>query len=77
MVTIVIIIGLLLAFVTGFFCAIKAVNLGLRWQIQTENKQEPIFNTPTLVPKPTVNTADIAKYSKDQMNEWMFGKDGG
>ena len=79
MVTIVIIIGLLLAFITGFFCAIKSVQLGLRWQIQAERKQEPVVNSPIA---PIVNAVqqakaeEINKYAKEQAQEWLFGKEG-
>lgn len=44
--TIILIIGLLLAFVTGFFTAIKAVQLGLKWQLQTAEKKEPELKSP-------------------------------
>lgn len=44
--TIILIIGLLLAFVTGFFSAIKAVNLGLKWQMQTKEGKEPELRSP-------------------------------
>jgi hypothetical protein len=43
---IVLIIGLLLAFVTGFFVALKSMQIGLRWNIQIANKQEPELHSP-------------------------------
>lgn len=43
---IVLVISLLLAFVTGFYCAVKSIHLGLKWQIQTAEKKEPELKTP-------------------------------
>ena len=77
MITITIIVGLLLAFVTGFFCATKAFQLNLRWQLQADNKQVPTLDSPI---QPIINTMhqakadELSKYSKDQMREWMHGE---
>jgi hypothetical protein len=79
MVTISVIIGVLLAFVTGFFCAVKSVQIGLRWQLQTENKQEPTITTPVSVVVDSVRQAkvdELNKYSVEQMREWMHGEQG-
>ena len=77
MVTIAIITGLLLSFVIGFFCATKAIQIGLRWQLQTNSNQQPTFDSPikTIVDSKQQEKADeITKYSKDQMREWMHGE---
>ena len=44
--TIILTIGLLLAFVTGFFTAIKAVSLGLKWQMQAKEGIQPELKSP-------------------------------
>ena len=74
--TTIIIIGLLLAFVTGFFCAIKALHIGLTWKIQTENKQEPILKNPIVEIIDTKKQANLEKYSKEKISEWMYGAGG-
>lgn len=74
---IIVVIGLLLAFVTGFFCATKAIQIGLRWRLQTDSKQSPTLDSPI---QPIINTIhqskadELSKYSKDQMKEWMYGE---
>lgn len=70
----VIYVFILLAFIIGFFCAIKAVQIGLRWQIQTNAKQEPVLNNP-IVDTITQNKAEKAnQYTKELINEWLYGK---
>ena len=77
MVTSIMIAGLLLAFVTGFFCAIKSVQVGLRWQMQAANKQEPVLNSVIAPITDVINQTKVDeanKYSKQQMYEWMHGE---
>lgn len=64
------IIAVLLAFVVGFFVAIKAVQLGLRWQVQIAHKQEPSINSPI----PPKQTKDASTYTKAQIDEWLNGE---
>ena len=75
--TIILIIGLLLAFVTGFFVALKSMQIGLRWNIQTTNKQEPELHSPIAPIVETIQQSKVDKankYSTEQVNEWMFGE---
>jgi hypothetical protein len=39
-------ISLLVSFLAGFLVAIKSVQLGLKWQIQTADKKEPELRGP-------------------------------
>lgn len=70
-------ISLLIAFLAGFFTAIKAVQLGLKWQIQTAEKKEPELHSPI---QPIVEavqqrkTDEINQYAKEQIQEWLFGE---
>ncbi len=67
------ILGLLLAFMAGFFCAIKSVQLGLRWQIQTEQKQEPVLSNPITEVIENKQVEDANKATAQLMDEWMNG----
>ena len=67
------IIGLLLAFLAGFFCAIKSVQLGLRWQIQTEQKQEPVLSNPITEVIENKQVEDANKATAQLVDEWLNG----
>lgn len=67
------------AFISGFFVAIKSVQLGLKWQMQTANKQEPKLHNPidTVVNAVQQKQTDkVNKYTEEQVNEWMYGAGG-
>lgn len=70
-------IGLIVAFITGFIVALVCVRVGLKWNMQMANKQEPTLNVNPIAPiveAVAQNKADKAnKYSTEQLNEWMFG----
>jgi hypothetical protein len=74
---ILLIIGLLIAYLAGFFTCLKAVQMGLRWQIQTAEKKEPELHSPI---QPIVETIqqkkadEINQYAKEQIQEWLFGE---
>jgi len=71
--TIIITLSLLAAFISGFFCAVKAIHLGLRWNIQVTNKQEPELKSPIsqVVESAQQSKVDKAnKYSKEQLEEY-------
>jgi hypothetical protein len=62
------------AIVTGFL-TFKAVQLGLRWQIETKQEQMPTMETPK-IPNPIAGFAE-ARQEKEQasiFNEWMNGE---
>jgi hypothetical protein len=70
-------ISLLIAYLAGFFTCLKAVQMGLRWQIQTSEKKEPELKGPI---QPIVEavqqrkTDEINQYAKEQIQEWLFGE---
>jgi hypothetical protein len=69
-------ISLLLAFVTGFLVAIKSVQLGLKWQIQTAKQEQPELQSPI---QPFVEavqqkqTAQANNLQKEVIKEWLYG----
>jgi hypothetical protein len=66
-------ISLLVSFLAGFFTCLKAVQLGLKWQIQTAEKKEPELKSPIdkVVEAVQQNKAEEkAQYSIEQMREW-------
>lgn len=72
-----IIIGLLLAFVTGFFTAIKSVQIGLKWQMQTKEGKEPELKSPIQPIVEAVQQRQVDKvnqYSQDTLKEWINGQ---
>lgn len=60
--------------VVGFF-VLKSVQLGLRWQIQTTNKQEPELKNPIVEAVQAKKADELMEYSKQQMKEYFFGGD--
>ena len=69
--TIIIIISILLSFMIGVICTTKAIQLGLRWQIQTNNKQEPEIKS-VITPKQPESPKQ--EYTKEIINEWLYGQ---
>lgn len=69
MVNIILIIGLLLAFVTGFFVALKSMQIGLRWNIQTANKQEPELHSP-IAPIADVIQTTVQQKAVEKVNKF-------
>lgn len=70
-------LSLLLAFIAGFFVAIKSVQLGLKWQIQTAEKKEPELKSPIQPIVDTIqqNKADKANNNAQELvNEWLYGE---
>lgn len=73
------IVAVLLAFIAGFFCALKAVQVGLKWQIQTKEGREPELKSPIapiVEAKQQSKVDGINQYRSEQMQEWLFGKGG-
>jgi len=71
---IIVILGLLLAMMAGFFIAIKSVQLGLRWNIQVQQKQEPTMQNPV---KEVMDNREVDKVNQQTANlvdEWLNGK---
>ncbi len=46
MITIAIVLGMLVAFITGAYTGIKAVQMGLKFKVQIEKKIEPKMDEP-------------------------------
>jgi hypothetical protein len=70
-------ISLLGAFLAGFLVAIKSVQLGLKWQIQTSEKKEPELKGPiqpiveAVQQKRNVNANNNAQ---ELVKEWLYGE---
>ncbi|MFE3973180.1 MULTISPECIES: hypothetical protein [unclassified Peribacillus] len=61
------------AIVTGFF-TLKAVQLGLRWQMETKQEKPPTMETPK-IPNPIAPIIE-AKQERETasiFNEWVYG----
>jgi hypothetical protein len=69
-------ISLLVSFLAGFLVCLKAVQVGLRWQIQTAEKKEPELKGPI---QPIVEavqqkqTTQANNLQKEIINEWLYG----
>lgn len=67
-----------LAFIAGVFCALKSVQIGLRWNIQVQKTEQPTMaDNPiqTVVEAVQQGKAEKAnEYTKNQIKEWMFGE---
>lgn len=62
------------AIVTGFF-VLKAVQLGLRWQIQIKHEEKPSMEVQNPI-NTVVNTVKEKQSEKEQaniLNEWLNG----
>jgi hypothetical protein len=63
------------AIVTGFL-TFKSVQLGLRWQIETKQEQQPTLNTPIQPIIEKVEQKQAEKQEKEAnsiFNEWVNG----
>jgi hypothetical protein len=69
-------LSLLVSFLAGFLVAIKSVQLGLKWQIQTAEKKEPELKGPVekvveaVQQKQTIQANNL---QKEVINEWLYG----
>jgi hypothetical protein len=55
------------------FAVLKAVQLGLKWQVQVAAKKEPELKTPIQSINETIQNKkaeEIVKYTQEQMREW-------
>jgi hypothetical protein len=59
-------------FISGFFLAMKAVQLGLKWKIQSENNAPP--TTPAQDAKTAGENAAVALDNAKILDEWLNGK---
>lgn len=77
MVNLIYLLSLLIAFLTGFFVAIKAVHLGLKWNIQTAEKKEPELKSvfsPVVEAVQNHKAERQAEYAQSQFAEWINGE---
>lgn len=71
---------MLIAFLTGFFVAIKSVHLGLKWNVQTKENKEPELKSvfaPVVEAVQTHKQEQQIAYTQEQFNEWINGGDNG
>jgi hypothetical protein len=69
-------ISLLGAFLAGFLVCLKAVQVGLRWQIQTSEKKEPELKGPVEKVVEAVQQKQATQANnlqKEIINEWLYG----
>ena len=59
----------------GGFLVLKAVQLGLRWNIQSENKEQPTLNNPVVDAVAQSVVVKRNKKATNVMSEWFFGKE--
>lgn len=76
MVTIALIIAIPITAIVVGFLTLKSVQLGLKWQVQTANKQEPELKTPIVSAVQEHRAAANVEQNNELMKEWMFGEDG-
>ena len=73
-------IGLLAAFISGFFVALICIKTGLKWKVELEQGKEPTLNinpVDSVVKAVQQNKVDKAnQYTADQINEWRYGVGG-
>jgi hypothetical protein len=72
-------IGLLAAFISGFFVALICIKTGLAWQMQMKEGKEPELHSPVdSVVKAVQNkqVEKVNKYTEEQIKEWMYGNGG-
>ena len=71
-------IGLLAAFISGFFVALICIKTGLKWKIELSQGKEPTLNINPIAPiveAAQQNKVDKAnKYSTEQVTEWLYGE---
>lgn len=76
--TIVLLIAFSIAFISGGFVALKSVQLGLRWQIQTTQQKPPEMEMPNPIQpiKEAAEAKQAKQAEKEQANilaEWLNG----
>lgn len=77
MVTIALIICIPITAIVVGFLVLKSVQLGLKWQIQAEKKQEPELKSPIQPIVEAVQQKQVIKaneYTADQMKEYFYGE---
>jgi hypothetical protein len=72
MVTILILCIPLTALAVGFL-TLKSVQLGLRWQIETKQEQQPTMEAPIQNPIAPIMEAKQEKETESIFNEWVHG----
>lgn len=72
-----------LSFVLGFFCALKSVQLGLKWKVQVENKEIPKMDNPIAEVRKANEEIKVAreeieqqKFTAKQISEYLYGVGG-
>jgi hypothetical protein len=68
-------LSMALAFIAGVFCCLKSVQLGLKWQIQTSDKQTPTLEIPNPIKEHTQakQAEKQVQFTNDIMDEWLNG----
>ena len=67
-------ISLLVAFLAGFLVAIKSVQLGLRWNMQVAEKQEPIMHNPIVEAVQVKKDEKSRDEAKSYIEEVLYGE---
>ena len=67
-------ISLLVAFLAGFLVAIKSVQLGLRWNMQVTEKQEPIMHNPIVEAVQAKKDEKARDEAKTFIEEVLYGE---
>lgn len=62
-----------LSMAAGVFIGIKAVQIGLRWQMQAQAGEKPTLEAPKLQNKQQMS----ANLNNKILNEWLFGEQKG
>lgn len=71
-----IIIGMMLAFMAGFFVALKSLQIGLKWQMDIKKDKAPVLNNPVAEVIKSMQPKEPIKQMKlepDVMDEWING----
>jgi hypothetical protein len=58
------------AFILGAFITIKAIQIGLRWQMQAEKKEQPTISSPLQPIADILNEKKVENLSADILSEW-------
>ncbi len=66
-------ISIIVAFISGFFCAIKAINVGMVWQTQISRKQEPTVSNPVTQIFNKIAESKAVQQQDDTLDEWLNG----
>ena len=74
--TYILIVLIPISLILGAFTAIKAIQIGLRWKIQIENKEKPTVSSPVQPIMDIFNDKKMAKtenITAEILNEWRGG----